>query len=45
MNLDDLKQSLNELKNLDPKTPGAWPWSAKIIAFVAMFDQFQVPPW
>lgn len=30
MNLDDLK-------NLNPKTPGAWPWAAKIIAFVAMF--------
>jgi type IV pilus assembly protein PilO len=37
MNLDDLKQSLNELKNLNPKTPGAWPWPAKIIAFLAMF--------
>jgi type IV pilus assembly protein PilO len=37
MNLDDLKQSLVDLKNLNPKTPGAWPWSAKIIAFVAMF--------
>lgn len=30
MNLDDLK-------NLDPKTPGAWPWPAKILAFVIMF--------
>jgi type IV pilus assembly protein PilO len=37
MNLDDLKQSLIDLKNLNPKTPGAWPWSAKIIAFLAMF--------
>jgi type IV pilus assembly protein PilO len=37
MNLDDLKKNLTELKNLNPKTPGAWPWSAKIIAFVAMF--------
>jgi type IV pilus assembly protein PilO len=37
MNLNDLKQSLNELKNLNPKTPGAWPWPAKIIAFLAMF--------
>jgi type IV pilus assembly protein PilO len=37
MNLDDLKQSLADLKNLNPKTPGAWPWPAKIIAFVAMF--------
>lgn len=30
MNLDDLK-------NLNPKTPGAWPWPAKILAFVSMF--------
>jgi len=30
MNLDDIK-------NLNPKTPGAWPWPAKIIAFVIMF--------
>ena len=37
MNLDDLKKQLVDLKNLNPKTPGAWPWSAKIIAFVAMF--------
>ena len=28
---------LSDLKNLNPKTPGAWPWPAKIIAFVAMF--------
>lgn len=31
MNLDDLK-------NLNPKTPGAWPWAAKIIAFVLIFS-------
>ena len=37
MNLDGLKKSLVDLKNLNPKTPGAWPWPAKIIAFVAMF--------
>jgi type IV pilus assembly protein PilO len=37
MNLDDLKKSFADLKSLNPKTPGAWPWSAKIIAFVAMF--------
>jgi len=37
MNLDDLKNSLIDLKNLNPKTPGAWPWLAKIIAFLAMF--------
>lgn len=28
---------LEDLKNLNPKTPGAWPWPAKILAFVAMF--------
>ncbi|MDX8386844.1 MAG: type 4a pilus biogenesis protein PilO [Gallionella sp.] len=28
---------LTELKNLNPKKPGAWPWPAKIIAFVVMF--------
>lgn len=30
MNLDDLK-------NLNPKTPGAWPWPAKLLAFAMMF--------
>ena len=29
--------NLADLKNLNPKTPGAWPWPAKIIAFAAMF--------
>lgn len=28
---------LAEFKNLNPQKPGMWPWSAKIIAFVAMF--------
>ncbi len=37
MNLDNLKKSFADLKNLNPKTPGAWPWSAKIMAFVALF--------
>lgn len=37
MNLDALKIDLAELKNLNPKTPGAWPWAAKIVSFVAMF--------
>jgi len=37
MNLDNLKKSFAELKSLNPKTPGAWPWSAKIIAFLALF--------
>lgn len=29
--------TLDDLKNLNPKTPGAWPWPAKILAFVLMF--------
>ncbi len=29
--------TLEDLKNLNPKTPGAWPWPAKILAFVLMF--------
>ncbi|MDD2916074.1 MAG: type 4a pilus biogenesis protein PilO [Gallionella sp.] len=29
--------NLDELKNLNPNNPGSWPWSAKIMAFVAMF--------
>lgn len=37
MNLDDLKKSFEDLKNLNPKTPGAWPWFAKMITFLAMF--------
>ena len=37
MNLDDLKNSLAELKNLNPKTPGAWPWSIKIMVFGIIF--------
>ncbi|MDO8464150.1 MAG: type 4a pilus biogenesis protein PilO [Gallionella sp.] len=28
---------LDELKNLNPKNPGAWPWPAKIIAFATLF--------
>jgi type IV pilus assembly protein PilO len=28
---------LADLKNLNPKKPGAWPWPAKIIAFALMF--------
>jgi type IV pilus assembly protein PilO len=37
MNLDNLKKSLADLKSLNPKTPGAWPWPAKFIAFLALF--------
>lgn len=29
--------NLNDLKNLNPKNPGAWPWVAKIIAFALLF--------
>jgi type IV pilus assembly protein PilO len=37
MNLNDLKKSLEDLKSLNPKTPGAWPWFAKIMAFLTLF--------
>lgn len=29
--------NINELRNLNPKNPGAWPWLAKIIAFTLLF--------
>lgn len=29
---------LDDLKNLNPKNPGAWPWPAKIIAFATLFS-------
>lgn len=29
--------TLDELKNLDPKNPGQWPWPAKIGAFLLIF--------
>ncbi len=28
---------LEELKNVDPKTPGSWPWLIKIAAFILIF--------
>lgn len=28
---------LDEIRNVDPKTPGSWPWPIKIAAFLAMF--------
>lgn len=28
---------LEEFKNIDPKTPGSWPWLIKIAAFFAIF--------
>lgn len=32
-----MKINLNELKNLNPKNPGSWPWAAKILTFVILF--------
>ncbi|MBI3480685.1 MAG: type 4a pilus biogenesis protein PilO [Nitrosomonadales bacterium] len=37
MNLEGLKKEFSDLKSLNPKTPGAWPWLAKILAFIVMF--------
>ena len=28
---------LNDLKSLNPKNPGSWPWAVKIITFVILF--------
>jgi len=28
---------LDEIKNVDPKNPGGWPWLIKLVAFVAIF--------
>ena len=36
MNQEAIKKYFADLKSLNPKTPGAWPWSVKILAFVAM---------
>lgn len=33
----DMKQLLEDLKNVNPKNPGGWPWPVKIVAFVAIF--------
>ena len=30
--------NFDELKNLNPQDPGSWPWSAKLLAFVAIFS-------
>ncbi len=37
MNTEALKKYFADLKSLNPKTPGAWPWSVKIMAFMGMF--------
>lgn len=29
--------TFDDLKNLNPKTPGAWPWAAKLMAFASIF--------
>ena len=29
--------NMDELKNLNPKNPGSWPWVAKILTFALMF--------
>lgn len=29
--------TLDDLKKLNPKTPGVWPWPAKLMAFAAIF--------
>ncbi len=32
-----MKKLLDEFKNVDPKTPGSWPWPIKIVAFIVIF--------
>jgi type IV pilus assembly protein PilO len=29
--------NMDELKNLNPKNPGSWPWLAKLLAFAVLF--------
>ena len=29
--------NLSDLKSLNPKNPGAWPWPVKILAYIALF--------
>lgn len=31
------KALLEDLKNINPKNPGGWPWAVKIVAFAALF--------
>lgn len=33
----DFANFINELKNVNPKTPGSWPLPVKLTAFIAMF--------
>lgn len=32
-----MKKLLEDLKNLNPKNPGAWPWPVKIVTFFVLF--------
>lgn len=32
-----MKKLLEDLKNLNPKNPGAWPWLVKMLAFIILF--------
>jgi len=32
-----IKDLIEELKNVDPKVPGSWPWAIKVGAFVLIF--------
>ncbi|MDP2804904.1 MAG: pilus assembly protein PilO, partial [Gallionellaceae bacterium] len=32
-----INKFIEELKSVDPKTPGSWPWLVKIFAFFSMF--------
>lgn len=33
----DFKQLLQDIQNVNPKDPGAWPWPVKILSFVMIF--------
>lgn len=33
----DMKKLLDDLKNLNPKNPGAWPWPVKMLTFLMLF--------
>ena len=33
----DMKQFLDDLKNINPNNPGGWPWPIKIVTFVLIF--------
>ncbi len=35
--MNKIQQFLDDLKNVNPRNPGSWPWAVKIAAFLAMF--------